>query len=378
MTDIPLHTWLAGPLPPGVEEKLLRLRQTPGITHIAVMPDVHLASEFCVGTVVASDSLLFPNAVGGDIGCGMLAMPFDSDAEKLADPDIAARILGQLAEACPARRHHRRTAHDLAPEIRDQPLSHPRLESQKRSEDTRTQLGTLGAGNHFLELQADAATNQLWLMIHTGSRHLGQCIHHHFLPQACRTDSGIFALDADSPAGRAYLADVQIARAWARENRRLLALRTAQILEQVAGISARIADLYDCDHNHVAIESHDHTSRFIHRKGATPAHQNLPGIISGSMGTHSFHTRGTGNPLSLHSSSHGAGRALSRSEARDRITVSALRRQLRNVWYDARLERHLREEAPAAYKEIDAVMNAQQKLTNITRRLKPLLVHKGI
>jgi tRNA-splicing ligase RtcB len=378
MNPAPLHQWLASPLPPGVEEKLLRLQRTQGVAHIAVMPDVHLASEFCVGTVVASDSLLFPNAVGGDIGCGMLAMPFDSDASPLADPEIAARILGQLAEACPARRHHRRTAHDLPPELRDQPLSHPRLESQKRSEDIRTQLGTLGAGNHFLELQADAATNQLWLMIHTGSRHLGQCIHHHFLPQACRTDTGIFALDADSPAGRAYLADVQVARAWARENRRLLALRTAQILEHIATISPLLAQAFDCDHNHLALETDKSTTRFIHRKGATAARQNLPGIIPGSMGTHSFHTRGTGNPLALHSSSHGAGRALSRTEARDRVTLSALRRQLRHVWYDARLERHLREEAPSAYKEIDAVMNAQTGLTRIIRRLQPLLVHKGV
>jgi tRNA-splicing ligase RtcB len=357
---------------------LQRLRRTAGVAHIAVMPDVHLASEFCVGTVVASPSLLFPNAVGGDIGCGMLAMPFDADADALRDAHTAARILGTLAELCPPRRHHGRTAHSLPPELRDRILSAPQLESAKRGEDCRTQLGTLGAGNHFLELQRDESTNRLWLMIHTGSRHLGQLVHHHYLPKTHRLDSGILALDAATPDGQHYFEDVQTVRAWAQENRRLLALRAAQALEQLLHITSLLAELLDCDHNHLATETHAGTQLFVHRKGATNAAPNAPGIIPGSMGTSSFHTLGKGHPDSLHSSSHGAGRALSRTEARTRTTISALRQQLRNVWYDTRIERHLREESPAAYKQIDAVMLAQEPLTTPTRRLKPLLVYKGV
>jgi len=378
MSEPPMHLWLSEPLPVAVDAVLTRLRQTPGVAHIAVMPDVHLASEFCVGTVVGSESLLFPNAVGGDIGCGMLAMPFDAQAERICDAETAARILGTLAETCPARRHHRRTAHALSSELRDCLFADPRLEGLKRSEDSRTQLGTLGAGNHFLEFQREEMTGRLWLMIHTGSRNLGQCVHHHHLPKARRLHTGIFALDADSDDGRAYLADVQVARAWARENRRLLALGAARAVEQILHVTPLLADLVDCDHNHLATEMHGDRELFIHRKGATAAGPDVPGIIPGSMGTTSFHTRGKGHGAALHSSSHGAGRARSRTEARNHITISALRQQLRNVWYDARLERHLREEAPTAYKPIAAVMKAQEELTTVVRRLKPVLVHKGL
>jgi tRNA-splicing ligase RtcB (3'-phosphate/5'-hydroxy nucleic acid ligase) len=374
MNEAPLHMWLAGPLPAGVEDILTRLRHTEGVTHLAVMPDVHVAAEFCVGTVVASDTFLFPNAVGGDIGCGMLALGFDSTGEELADPDVAARLLGQFQETCPARRHHRRTAHELPAELRDRALSDSRLDGQKLGEDCRTQLGTLGAGNHFLELQRDQATGMLWLMLHTGSRHLGQCVHHHHLPKARRLPGNIMALPADSPEGRAYLHDVQITRAWARENRRLLALAAAGAVERLLHTAPLLDTLFDCDHNHLEASA----GLFLHRKGATAAGLNEPGLIPGSMGTQSFHTLGKGCPAALNSSSHGAGRALSRTQARDRITRSALRQQLRAVWYDARLEPHLLEEAPAAYKPVEDVMRAQAELTTITRRLKPVLVHKGI
>jgi tRNA-splicing ligase RtcB len=375
MNPAPLNMWLATPLPSGVAPVLERLQQTPGVVQIAVMPDVHLASEFCVGTVVASDTFIFPNAVGGDIGCGMLAMPFDADADALKEEAVAARLLGLLEVLCPSRRHHHKTAHQLPAELCDEELSDPQLEAHKRGEESRRQLGTLGAGNHFLEFQADEH-NQLWLMIHTGSRHLGQRILHHHLPKAQKLDTGIMALETNSPAGAVYLHDVVIARAWAKENRRLLAEGAAKALAQLLNAKPT-ADAFDCDHNHVQLETHADRQIWVHRKGATAAHENVPGIIPGSMGTRSFHTLGKGNPDALHSSSHGAGRNLSRTEAKNSITISALRQQLRGVWYDARLERHLREEAPRAYKNIDAVMQAQQPLTQITRQLRPLLVYKG-
>lgn len=374
-----LGLWVHGPLPRGVDDVLARLLRTEGVLQIAVMPDVHLASEFCVGTVVASDSRLFPNAVGGDIGCGMLAMRFDAcAAELLADAGKAARILGALASACPSRRHHHRTGHSLSAELFALTLSDPRLEARKRGEDCRLQLGTLGAGNHFLELQADVGTGDLWLMIHTGSRHLGQCILHHYLIRARRLPSGIMALDANASEGRDYVSDVAVARAWARENRRLLALRAADVVERILGASPMLETLHDCDHNHLVRESHAGRDVWIHRKGATPAGDGAPGIVPGSMGTFSYHTLGKGFAAALHSSSHGAGRALSRTEARAKVTVSALRQQLRGVWYDARLERQLREEAPMAYKPIETVMAAQEDLTRIVRRLRPVLVYKGV
>jgi tRNA-splicing ligase RtcB len=342
------------------------------------MPDVHLASEFCVGTVVASDGLVFPNAVGGDIGCGMLALRFDGNArELLADREKAARVLGALAGACPGRRHHRRTGHALPDDLRDLAMSDPRLEAHKLSEECRMQLGTLGAGNHFLEFQAEDGRGDLWLMLHTGSRHLGQCVHHHHLPKARRLASGILALDADTAAGRGYVADVAVARGWARANRRLLALRAVEVVSRILGATPVMESLYDCDHNHLSRETHDGHELWVHRKGATAAGKGVAGIVPGSMGTASYHTLGEGCGPALCSSSHGAGRALSRTEARDRVTVGALRQQLRGVWYDARLERQLREEAPMAYKPIDDVMAAQSSLTRIVRRLRPVLVYKG-
>jgi tRNA-splicing ligase RtcB len=375
----PLHAFLAVGLPPGVATLLARLRATPGIAHIAVMPDVHLAAEFCVGTVIASPALLFPNAVGGDIGCGMLAMRFDAGADVLADGARAARVLAALQTLCPARRHHRKTAHALPADFAQEHFSHPHLAAAAKSEDCRAQLGTLGAGNHFLELQSDEAGN-LWLMLHTGSRHLGQRVHHHHLAHTHKTATGLLALHADSPEGRAYLADVQAARAYAKANRQTLATAAARALEQALRIVPCLDTLLDVDHNHVQPETHFGQALFVHRKGATPAHQQQPGLIPGSMATASYHTLGKGRPEALCSSSHGAGRALSRTQARQKITASALRSQLKaaRIWYDARLTRSLIEEAPAAYKNIHEVMHAQADLTAITRTLTPLLLHKSL
>jgi tRNA-splicing ligase RtcB (3'-phosphate/5'-hydroxy nucleic acid ligase) len=380
MTEAALHQWLADPLPAGVEEILTRLRRTAGVVHVAVMPDVHRAAEFCVGTVVASDRYLFPNAVGGDIGCGMFALQFDHPmpaSELLADPGKAAKLLGLLERACPGRRHHRTRIPDLAEEFRT-PLSHPALAAQRNAEACRAQLGTLGGGNHFLEIQSDDA-GHLWLMLHTGSRNLGQVIHRHHLRYAQRLPTNLLAILADSPEGRAYLADVQAARAWAAFNRRHLALAAVQAIEQTFGATPLLNTLIDCDHNHLSPETHRGQLLFIHRKGATSANARQPGLIPGSMATHSYHTLGRGTAESLCSSSHGAGRTLSRSEARQRITRKALRAQLTRagVWYDTRIESTLIEESPAAYKPIDAVMAAQADLTTVTRRLRPLLIYKG-
>ncbi len=371
--EAPMGMWVAGELAKGVAEVLARLRRTEGVVRVAVMPDVHVSGEFCVGTAVASDRFVFPNAVGGDIGCGMLALAFDGAAERLADPEMAGRILGELGVSCPSRRHHRRTGHEMPEALRALTLSDARLQGQMFSEECRTQLGTLGAGNHFLELQRDGSGG-LWLMLHTGSRHLGQCVHHFHLPKARRLASGVHALAAESAEGRAYLQDVQVARAWARENRRLLALRAAALVERLLGAVPRMETLVDCDHNHVEAWA----GMMVHRKGATAARAGERGVVPGSMGTASYHTEGLGVAEGLWSSSHGAGRALSRTEARDRITVGALRRQLRHVWYDARLERQLREEAPGAYKDVEGVMRAQEGLTRVVRRVVPVLVYKGV
>jgi tRNA-splicing ligase RtcB len=341
------------------------------------MPDVHVATEFCVGTVVGAENTLFPMAVGGDIGCGMLAMRFDADGDTLRDAQNAAAVFDGLYERCPSRRHHRNLAPKMPDALLDSPTSHTQLESWLRGE-ARLQLGTLGSGNHFLEFQVDEADDALWLMIHTGSRNFGQLVLQRHLPACKKTATNLFSLAADSPAGQAYLRDVETARKYASENRRALAMNAARVLENLFNITPRIETLTDCDHNHVQRETIAGESLWIHRKGATYAGSGAVGIIPGSMAGPSFHTEGRGSADALDSSSHGAGRAMSRVKAREAVSVKKFQEQMKHIWFDHRLSRQLREESPAAYKPVREVMRAQTDLTKITRTLTPLLCYKGV
>ena len=372
-----VHSWLAEPLPPDVERALDRLARTEDVVRIAVMPDVHLSGDVCIGTVVATRQLIYPEAVGGDIGCGMAAIRFEGDAAALADEMTAARILAGLYDAVPTLRHPRGTARSaLPPALADSPLSHEALEKLK-GRDGRFELGTLGRGNHFVELQSDEA-GALWLMVHSGSRAMGQAIRECHLRHAIRTSTGLHALDAEAPAGQAYLADLEWACAYAHESRGAIVEAVAGVVTHVTCCSVDRSSRIACHHNHVRRETHDGEPLWVHRKGAVPAAEGEPGIVPGSMGSPSFHTSGRGLPEALSSSSHGAGRAMSRAEAFQTIRASDLRRQMRGVWFDQRLADRLRDEAPSAYKDIGSVMRAQRDLTRIVRQLQPLLCFKGV
>jgi tRNA-splicing ligase RtcB len=244
--------------------------------------------------------------------------------------------------------------------------------------DARLQLGTLGRGNHFLEFQRDEQ-DHLWLMVHSGSRSMGQAITAHHLAENPIPQSGrrFVALDSETSAGKAYLADVAWAIHYAVENRRALVAATRRLMERLFGVTTDAGSLIECHHNHVQCEVHLGRSYWVHRKGALPAGENRPGLIPGSMGTPSFHVTGRGCPDSLCSSSHGAGRVLSRHEASRRITHRQFERELRGVWFDHRRIDALRDEAPSAYKDIVGVMRAQRDLVRIERRLQPILSYKG-
>lgn len=178
----PIRRWLAEPLPRDVAAALERLARCPDVRHVAVMPDVHLAHDVCVGTVVATSTLLYPSAVGGDIGCGMAALAFDAGAaDVLGEESRAAALMAALYDRVPANRQ--RAARELPAELAERVLSHSSLETIKRR-DGRVQLGTLGRGNHFLEFQADEEEGRLWVMLHTGSRGVGQAIRDHHLEAA--------------------------------------------------------------------------------------------------------------------------------------------------------------------------------------------------
>jgi hypothetical protein len=193
-----LHQWTAAPPPHDVQDALARLRHAEDVARVAVMPDVHLAEDVCIGTVVATRTTLLPAAVGGDIGCGMAAIAFDADADLLADEHAAAAVLDGLMRAVPAQRWPDRQP--LPDDLAERPLSDPALEGHKRRIGG-LQLGTLGRGNHFLELQADDA-GRLWLMVHSGSRGLGQAIRDHHDARAARLRGGLRGLPADTPRAR--------------------------------------------------------------------------------------------------------------------------------------------------------------------------------
>lgn len=376
--DVSRMEWLADPLSRDVAKSLQRVANSDGVSRVAVMPDVHLAEGVCVGTVVATERTIYPAAVGSDIGCGMAVLPLDADAGLLGTADPAARLLQGLALAVPSIRHPKATMPDtLSQTLTERALSAPSLEKEKRR-DGRVQCGTLGRGNHFLELQADES-DRLWIMVHSGSRGMGQEISKFHIEDRSRGDRplSLFAIDAESESGQAYLNDVQWAVEYARSNRRSMLHAVVALLEQLFDISANWEELIDADHNHVRREEHDGVELLVHRKGAQSAREGEWAIVPGSMGTESFLVTGRGVPQSLHSCSHGAGRQLSRTEARRKVSPQKLENEMGGVWFDHRRCRQLCDEAPSVYKDIRRVMRAQRDLVRIESRLRPILSYKG-
>lgn len=367
------YEWLAEPLPSDVARALERLERAPDVVHVAVMPDVHLAKEVCIGTVVATTASIYPAAVGGDAGCGVLAVATGLEADLLRDPGRAANVLAGFTQTVPIVK--RRSAIKLPPAVGDPPLSSPTLEAEKRR-TCRVQLGTLGRGNHFLELQSDDE-DQLWVMVHSGSRGIGTAIRAFHESRAERVGGGLKRLDARSPEGAAYLSDHGWALAFAALNRRWIMDAALSVLESSLAASPVQGENIECHHNFVRTENHAGRCLIVHRKGAVSARAGEMGVIPGSMGTSSYHVEGRGDPRSLCSSSHGAGRCMSRTEAAKHISLAQVERELDGVFHNRKLLSALRDEAPSAYKDIDAVMRAQKGLLKIRRRLRPLLVHKG-
>lgn len=370
----PIHRWVGAPLDLAVERALTRLAASDDVVHVAAMPDVHLADDVCVGCVTATRTSLYPEAVGGDIGCGMAAVRFSVAADRL-DRDRAARLLWHLGRFIPVIQHPTAAA-ALPSGLADRPLSTPAL-NKLAATIGRVQHATLGRGNHFVELQRADDDGALWLMLHSGSRGIGQAIRDHHRGCARPGSTGLARLDAEDDRGRAYLDDLAWALEYALASRRAMAERVAEGVATVLGAEPAWDTYRDCHHNAVRREVHGGEALWIHRKGAIHAGGDVSGVIPGSMGTPSYHVRGRGEATSLCSSSHGAGRAMSRGEARRRISAQAFARQVDGVWYDHRLSERLRDEAPGAYKDIGRVMRAQRELVRVERALTPILCYKG-
>lgn len=359
----PLALFVSEALEPEVARFVERVRHAPDVVHVAVMPDVHLAGRACVGTVVATERTLYPELLGSDLGCGVAALPLGLPLAQLGD---LRGVLAALAEVVPIERGAR-----AARVLELGPLSDPAL-AKVLARDGAHELGTLGRGNHFLELRRDDA-GEAWLVVHTGSRTMGPTLQAHHARRGQRVRGGLAALDAESDLGRAYTSDVRWALGYARASR-------ASILEascRALGVTQSESALIDAQHDSVLHETHEGRALWVHRKGAMTLPEGALGVLPGSMGTATFIVRGRGAPRALDSSAHGAGRRLPRGRAARTIDVARLRTEMEGVVVDPRRLRSLVDEAPSAYKDVHRVARAQRELASIVCELHPVLVHKG-
>lgn len=373
---LPILAW-ARAVPAGAVEQLQHIASQPYVVeHVAAMPDVHVSEGVAVGTVFATERHIVPGALGGDLGCGVSALRFDFPAASLDTAELT-RLLTALARRVPVGdRVHRGQGVPLPAELQAERLSTQRLQREWERLAPR-HLGTLGGGNHFLELDRDAG-GSLWLLLHTGSRGVGAAIAAHHLGAARALGEGTLpALRTDTPEGAACLADTELACRFARANRELLTTRAVEVLTEALGQEPDWGSRVDVHHNHVAAEAHFGRTLLVHRKGAVGLAAGEKGVIPGSMGTASYLVAGQGEPRSFRSCSHGAGRVMTRKEARQRIRPAQLEHAMRRVVFDTGRAASLVEEAPAAYRDITEVLEDEEQLVTPLLRLTPIAVLKG-
>jgi tRNA-splicing ligase RtcB len=375
-SQVPIHLW-GRTVPDGALEQLRRVAAQPYVVErVAAMPDLHVAHGIAVGTVFATVDTVVPAALGGDLGCGMSARSFGYPAARL-DPAALRALMARMARAVPVGdASHRGRGVALPDSLLGAPLSTGALDRARTRLGPR-HLGTLGGGNHFIELDRDGG-GDLWLLVHSGSRGLGAVIAAHHLRAAEAEGQGdIPGLLTDSPAGQACLADITWALLFARANREALVARAAALVSEVTGTHPDPDTQLDVHHNFVQHEEHAGKALWIHRKGAIAAPAGERALIPGSMGTASYIVEGLGESLSFRSASHGAGRVMTRREAREQIDPRRFVQSMRRVVFDAARGRSLVEEAPAAYRDIGQVLEDEADLVQPSVRLEPLAVLKG-
>ena len=334
----------------------------------ALMPDAHQGYTLPIGAVVATDNMIMPSWVGYDIGCGMCAIPTTFDAGAVLNN--ADGIFNQIYENVPVGFKH--NVNPCYPSWSLPTVTGPAADIFAAKGGYR-QLGTLGGGNHFIEVGADEM-GAVWIIIHSGSRGIGHGIASHYMRLASPTgkaSEGHFGFEADSDNGQDYIQDMEYCLAFALENRLAIAHRTEiAIKSYVTG---------DGDFDRIINRNHNHAEHFkgmwIHRKGATHAEKGMLGVIPGNMRDGSYIVEGLGNPDALWSSSHGAGRVMSRMQARREVTLEAFQDSMDGIV--ARVEEGTRDESPFAYKDIRQVMAYQTDLVNIVAHVKPILNVKG-
>lgn len=352
--------------------------------HIALMPDAHIGYGMPIGGIAATSDAVIPNGVGVDIGCGVQAVQTDLSS---LDRPVLKKLLQAIRTTVPLGFKHHPKPQPLA----FMPDSGTLCEKEypvitREFDSARQQVGTLGGGNHFIEIQ-QGDDGFIWLMIHSGSRNLGYRVAHHYNGLATefsrKKNTGIgekWQLDVlllQSRSGQAYLREMNYCVAFAAANRQAMMRSVQQLLGDLEP-SVTYAPAIDIAHNYAAQERHFGQELIIHRKGATRAGKDELGIIPGSQGSCSYIVRGCGNPQSFSSSSHGAGRRLGRKQAQRQLDFHKEVKKLETlgILHSIRHKKDL-DEAAGAYKDIDTVMNNQQDLVRPITRLTPLAVVKG-
>lgn len=369
---IPIKVWTDE-----IEEEALRQAENLSnldfaFGHIALMPDVHVGFGMPIGGVLATKDYIIPNAVGVDIGCGVVAARTDVKPE-----DIDRRALHGIVQAAHReiplgfKKHKKERDWEGFERVRDSKILLQEIDN------ARYQLGTLGGGNHFMSIE-EGSDGYVWLMVHSGSRNFGYTVANHYNDMAKKLDENkdskdLAALRLDSELGKDYFRDMNYVLEFAKENRR-------QLLEDFYSIFRRyvkskdLEDIVEIHHNYAAKESHFGEEVMVHRKGAINADKGRRGIVPGSMGTSSYIVEGLGNPDSFNTSSHGAGRDMSRREANRTIDREEFRKIMEGIVF--REGRDL-SEAPMAYKDIEEVMDNQKDLTKRLVQLNPMGVVKA-
>ena len=383
----PIKLW-TDEIEDGALEQAKHLANLPFLfKHVAIMPDVHQGYGMPIGGVIATKDVIIPNAVGVDIGCGMIAAKtslYDDEILRMMLPDIVDGIY----ETIPLGFNHHKEKQKPWPYL--QILEEDGVDLQKDFvfdySASLYQKGTLGGGNHFIEVQKDN-DNNVWIMIHSGSRNVGYKVAEHYNQMAKDLNKKWFSgvplewdlsfLPLNSKEGENYIKEMNVAVTFARVNR-------YAILEQVINVIRRfiptlnIEKIIDVPHNYVSLENHYKHNVWVHRKGAVRARKGDIVIISGSQGTHSYIAEGLGNPDSFMSCSHGAGRVMGRKEAKRRLNLEEQKKKLGNQGIIHRLNNiDALDEAPDAYKDINVVLGNESDLVKPVIELQPLAVIKG-
>jgi tRNA-splicing ligase RtcB (3'-phosphate/5'-hydroxy nucleic acid ligase) len=380
-----------GDIEPAARAQLVNLSRLPIVHHhVAAMPDVHLGIGATVGSVIPTVRAIIPAAVGVDIGCGMMACRLSLDSKDLDEKRLKG-IFNQVSRDVPVgfAQHDDRDARSHAAKSFQKPLKkildrHPGIGKRVgKNSHWALQLGSLGGGNHFIEVCLDEA-QRVWVMLHSGSRGIGNAIGSYFIELA-RKDCERLQMNlpdrdlAYFPEGVAHFADYVEAVGWAqdyaRSNREEMMDIVLEALRRHLPSFEVTEEAVNCHHNYVAQEEHYGEKVWLTRKGAIRARAGELGIIPGSMGARSYIVRGRGAAESFHSCAHGAGRRMSRNAAQKRFSVEDLERQTHGVI--CRKDKGVIDEIPGAYKDIDEVMANQSDLVEVVHTLKQVLCVKG-